>query len=110
LIAGSTSPPNITIGQMEAIYDKIRKGNFNSLDEYFEIRDKVYVLKSCGEYYSCSCYVGQKEAIQCKHAALCAVKQGWISFTAEHRDPIVPSRRVRGRPAQALRGGALSQR
>jgi hypothetical protein len=110
-MAGSSFIPEPTSQQLRDVYDKIRTAAFETLEVYQGLRDKVYILKNQGEYYSCSCYVGQKKRHQCKHAILCAVIQQMFTFPPGIRDPVLQGRSRRGgRIAGARRGGARSQR
>lgn len=93
------------------MYNALRYGNFETLNEYDDLKNKVYLLQRRGLFYVCSCPQGQKNRNQCKHAILCAVKQGLLEFPEAVRDPVIrQSRRGRSRTAGAHRGGALSQR
>lgn len=111
MVAGSTCEANVTSQQLQAVYDKLRLGNFESLDEYICLKSKVYLLRLREHYYTCSCPQGQKNRNQCKHAILCAFKKGLLQFHEAVRDPVIrQTRRGRGRTVGAHRGGALSQR
>lgn len=109
-MAGSGAQQNVTSQQLQQMYDTLRLGNFDSLEQHAELKDSVYVLKRCNGFYTCSCYQGQKNRSQCKHAILCAVKQQLIEFPEAVRDPVLRQQARRGRPNGARRGGALNQR
>lgn len=109
MVASSEYPNDGTSADLITFYNQMRQANFDSLNEYKQLRSKVYILQRCGDYYSCTCYVGQKIRTQCKHAIMCAVKQRLFVFPREVHDPVLTKRRRVGRPAGVQRGGALSQ-